>query len=44
MPRAPPLDASPITIQTIGTLSVVISNRFRAIASEIPRSSDPIPG
>ncbi|EMI13753.1 hypothetical protein C883_3409 [Bacillus stratosphericus LAMA 585] len=44
IPRAPPLDASPITIQTIGTLSVAISNRFRAIASEIPRSSDPLPG
>jgi len=41
---APPLPPSPITTTTSGVLSFAISSRFRAIASDWPRSSAPIPG
>src|SRR5207253_2263921 len=44
MPSAPPDPPSPTTAAIIGTRSPIISRRFTAIASEMWRSSDPIPG
>ena len=44
IPSAPPEPPSPITVVTIGVWSADISRRFRAIASETPRSSLSRPG
>ena len=41
---APPLLPSPVTTDTTGTVSVLISIRQRAIASPCPRSSAAMPG
>ena len=41
---APPEPPSPITTLTIGTFKLDITNRLRAIASDCPRSSAPMPG
>ena len=44
MPSAPPDPPSPITAAITGTRKVIISRKFTAIASEMCRSSEPIPG
>ena len=44
MASAPPEPPSPITTLTMGTSSVDISNRLRAMASLWPRSSLDTPG
>ena len=44
MANAPPEPPSPITVQITGTFKVDISRKLRAIASDWPRSSAPMPG